>query len=291
MVLWSILEHINAWPLAVAHCNFHLRGKDSDRDTAFVKQYARQMAPSTPLYCADFDTIKYAREHGLSIEESARELRYNWFFYLCRTHGYTQVATAHHANDQAETVLFHLARGAGLLGASGIPPVNGLVVRPLLSLSRKDIITWAKERDLSWCEDATNAQTIYSRNEIRWEILPRLDAVNQGATLHIAQAGRRFREAYDTLAEESQLRFGDYPTLAQVQKEGYRVNMKALAGLGHTRLFYFWVRGLLRTLEFNDTQASNLLQAWSKGRGGLTFYSSTLCCTLRGGVLRFESMA
>ena len=128
------------YPCIALHCNFHLRGEESDRDEAFACEFAESL--EVPFHKIDFDTISYAGERHLSIEMAARELRYAWFEEMRERLGGQATAVAHHRDDNVETVLMNLIRGTGIRGMSGIRPRNGFIVRPLLCVSREDILAW-----------------------------------------------------------------------------------------------------------------------------------------------------
>ncbi|MBR6878626.1 MAG: tRNA lysidine(34) synthetase TilS [Bacteroidales bacterium] len=161
----------------VAHCNFHLRGEESDGDEQFVREYASQHG--LMIYVKHFDTEDYAKVQGVSIEMAARELRYSWFEELRQQLNYDYIAVAHHADDQLETFFINLLRGAGIKGLKGMRPVNGHIIRPLLDLSRADIHQYAIENGLTWREDHTNAETQFLRNKIRHELLPIIDSISK----------------------------------------------------------------------------------------------------------------
>ena len=163
----------------VAHCNFHLRGKESDGDEQFVREFAERN--DVQCFVKHFDTEKYAEEKGVSIEMAARELRYAGFEELRQQLGYNKIAVAHHADDQAETFFINLLRGAGLRGLKGMQPQNGLIIRPLLWASRVQIQQYAVENQISWREDHTNAESVYLRNKIRNQVLPTFDELQPEA--------------------------------------------------------------------------------------------------------------
>ncbi len=171
-------------PFAIAHCNFQLRGADSDEDAAFVRRLAEKY--EVPFFVKQFDTKVYAAENGLSTQPAARHLRYAWFAELCTIEGYPQVATAHHLNDSAETLVLHFARGTGIKGLHGIPARNAQIIRPLLFATREAIHAFAEENGIAWREDSSNASDDYTRNFIRHQIVPLLEEVNPGF-LHSAQ--------------------------------------------------------------------------------------------------------
>lgn len=173
MALLDVLER-GGYTCVVAHCNFHLRGAESDRDEAFVRAEAERRG----LRCLvkEFDTTAYAAEQHLSIEVAARELRYRWFEQVAKEENCEAIAVAHHQNDQAETVLMNLLRGAGLRGLGGmraksVNPVTGnepMVIRPLLCTTHDYIVHYLRDiRHLSWVEDSTNSDTSIRRNAIR----------------------------------------------------------------------------------------------------------------------------
>lgn len=163
-------------PFGLAHCNFQLRGAESDEDAHFAEMQAQEMG--VPIHVQLFDTEVYADKRGLSIQVAARQLRYEWFETLRQQYGYARIATGHHQNDTAETVLLNLTRGAGLSGLGGIPQQNGVVIRPLLCLERADIAAYAQANALQWREDSSNLKTDYARNHIRHEVIPPLQQLN-----------------------------------------------------------------------------------------------------------------
>ena len=172
-------------PFAIAHCNFGLRGADSDGDEAFVRSWAADCG--VPCHVKRFDTKAFASTQGISVEMAARRLRYHWFGQLCREFGYEAVAVAHNANDNAETLILNLLRGTGLRGlvgmkASGFLPDPDFgdipLLRPLLGMTREQIEAFAREQGLSWREDATNAQNDYKRNKIRNLVFPVFQEIN-----------------------------------------------------------------------------------------------------------------
>lgn len=174
----------------VAHCNFHLRGAESDRDEAFVRTLCATLGDrlrikpewiingGIPLYVQDFDTLSYARAHRLSVETAARELRYGWFGELAAQLGCRAIAVAHHQNDQAETILMNIRRGCGLQGLRGMQPKsknafggNVPVIRPLLCTTHEYICHYLHDiRHIEWVEDSTNSDINYKRNAVREEL-------------------------------------------------------------------------------------------------------------------------
>lgn len=162
---------------AVAHCNFQLRGEESEEDAHFVKTSAEMLG--VPFYMARFETIAYAEENKLSIQMAARELRYTWFENIRKTNGYAYIATAHNADDSTETFLINLSRGCGIDGLTGIKPKSASLIRPLLFASREQISLYTKRKGIIFREDSSNASDKYLRNFIRHNVLPVLDEAHQ----------------------------------------------------------------------------------------------------------------
>lgn len=209
-------------PFAIAHCNFGLRGKESDEDEAFVRSWAG--AAGIPLHVKRFDTKEYASDQGISVEMAARRLRYHWFGELCREHGYEAVAVAHNANDNAETLLLNLLRGTGLRGITGMRPSAFIpdpdyadipLLRPLLGMTRQDIEAFAAEHKLQWREDATNALNDFKRNKIRNLVFPVFKEINPSFIQTLNRDMERF-------ADEMGFEHENGPFGARVpEKEGF----------------------------------------------------------------------
>ncbi len=175
VVLLDVLLQMG-YPCVVAHCNFHLRGDDSNQDAAFVEALAKKYG--VPFRRIDFETEKVAHERKISIEMAARDLRYAWFADLLKTEKCTALAIAHNANDCAETMLLNLARGTGIDGLHGILPTNGEIIRPLLCCTRAEIEQYAESRHLQHREDRTNSDTAIRRNFVRHRLLPLFEEIN-----------------------------------------------------------------------------------------------------------------
>lgn len=164
------------YPFAVVHCNFQLRGKESDADEKFVRQEAKYLKAET--YVKQFETTRYAEKHHLSVQAAARQLRYRFFAELCKRHGYEYCATAHHSDDNAETFFIHLLRGTGIAGEAGIAVKQGNIVRPLLFATRHELADYAREKKIDWREDSSNAGDHYLRNRIRHHLMTVLDNIS-----------------------------------------------------------------------------------------------------------------
>lgn len=193
MVLCHLLLEAG-FSIAIAHCNFKLRGADSDADEKFVRDYAA--AKNIKLHVVEFDTVAYSKAQKLSIEEAARNLRYDFFEALCTEFHYDLIATAHHQNDNAETILLRLTKGTGLLGMNGIPIINGKIIRPLLFTQRIEIEHYCAQHNLNYCHDTTNNENTYQRNKIRNTVIPILQEINPDFINTMSANIAHFKGAY-----------------------------------------------------------------------------------------------
>jgi tRNA(Ile)-lysidine synthase len=175
VVLSRLFKELN-YDISLAHCNFSLRGKESDEDEKFVILLADKL--SIPIFNKKFNTKAYKIKHKLSTQVAARQLRYQWFEEVCTEHSFDYLATAHHLDDDLETFLINLSRGTGLRGLIGIPLINDKIIRPFLNFPRADILQYAKEKNSSWREDSSNQTSDYLRNKLRIEVIPRLKEVD-----------------------------------------------------------------------------------------------------------------
>ena len=175
VVLAHLCSQLNL-NFSLCHCNFNLRGQESDDDEAFVTSLAKSI--KTPVYTTSFETEKYATKNKVSIQVAARDLRYTWFYKLLDANQYDYVLTAHNTNDNLETFIINLTRGSGLEGFTGIPPVNEKSVRPLLAFSRDEITLFAIKNGIVWREDKSNASVKYVRNKVRHKVIPILKELN-----------------------------------------------------------------------------------------------------------------
>ena len=176
-----------------AHCNFHLRGEESDRDERFVRHLCEER--HIPLHVVHFDTARHAAGQHVSIEMAARELRYTWFEELRRKLDAQAIAVAHHADDSIETFLLNLMRGTGINGLRGIRPRNGHIVRPLLCLNREDILRYLEHCGQTYVTDSTNLQDEYTRNKIRLNLLPLMQEINPSVRRSILRTAAHLDEA------------------------------------------------------------------------------------------------
>ena len=204
------LEHELGIDVEAAHCNFHLRGAESVRDEEFCKQLCERL--SVPLHLIHFDTQAYADLHRVSIEMAARDLRYGYFENLRRDIEAQDICVAHHRDDSVETVLLNLVRGTGLRGLRGIQPRNGTIIRPLLSLSREDIVQYLDALGESYVTDSTNLHNDVKRNKIRLDVMPLLRELNPSVSQSIFESSLRVGEALKVFDEAMKRSIADVTT-------------------------------------------------------------------------------
>ena len=261
MVLAELLRR-SGYDIAFAHCNFHLRGDESDGDEQFVRDYAERVG--VRLFVRHFDTAQYAENQKISIEMAARELRYSWFDELLNEKGFQKLAVAHHADDQIETFFINLLRGSGIKGLKAMQPANGLYVRPLLWASRKEIKCFAVENGIQWREDRTNQETVYFRNKIRHELLPVLDEIKSDAREKIGLS-------VEYLASENQLyRKLIKEKLSHIERiDGVLHSIKKSDFEGNLQLLFEWARGF----GFSFSQCETIMSVICS-ESGREFYSA-----------------
>ena len=243
----------------LAHCNFHLRGEESDGDEQFVRDYAERNG--LKIYVKQFDTVDYAKTHGVSIEMSARELRYDWFEELRQQLNCDYIAVAHHADDQLETFFINLLRGAGIRGLKGMQPVNGNIIRPLLDVSREEIHQYAIENGIKWREDHTNAETQFLRNKIRHELLPVIDSISKEGRAAILKSINHLASENELYRELVKMKLSE-----MVKKEGETQRFLT----SNSQLLFEW----LRDYGFNADQVHFIYEALN-GQPGTAFFSPT----------------
>ncbi|HCT29317.1 MAG TPA: tRNA lysidine(34) synthetase TilS [Bacteroidales bacterium] len=251
---------------SVAHCNFSLRGNESDGDEHLVIDVCREKG--IKLHRIKFETGRYAIDNKLSIQVAARDLRYRWFNSLCDEHGYNKIAIAHNRDDVAETVIFNLSRGTGLKGLSGIKVVNGRVIRPLLAFSRNEIVDYAKENQIHFRDDSSNSSVKYARNRIRHNVLPELEKLNPSVKKSIAETASHIHEAWN-LVENYLLKLKEKVVTFENEKVLYSIQL--LLNERYCKLF------LLEELVpygFSHDSIEQVVESL-QSQPGKIFYSST----------------
>ena len=249
-----------------AHCNFHLRGEESNGDERFVSEFAK--SKGIQCFVKRFETEKYAIERGISIEMAARDLRYAWFEELRQQLGYDKIAVAHHADDQAETFFINLLRGAGLRGLKGMQPKNGVIIRPLLWASREQIHQYAVENQITWREDHTNAESVYLRNKIRNQLLPVFDELQPEARQGLYKSLEHLsseNELYRVLLKEKLSQI----VIQNAEIQSFPSFIFQLSTFNFQLLFEW-----LRQYGFNTDQCHFIFEAMETGIGN-KYYSST----------------
>ena len=256
---------------AVAHCNFHLRGEDSDSDEALVAAWCGRNG--VRYHKADFDTEQYASSHNISIEMAARELRYDWFASLCKDNGYYGVAVAHNANDNAETLILNLLRGTGLRGITGmqvetVVPVtrddlSGVrLLRPMLSFSRKQIEEYVAANSLEYHDDRTNAETVYKRNRIRHLVFPVFESLNPSFLTTFAREMNAFSEVQE-IADDYFISVRESVCEPAGKDELLRVNAVRLCHLKHYKYVLY---RLLEVYGFRDRLLEPVVRLLESGK-------------------------
>lgn len=244
-----------------AHCNFHLRGEESVRDERFVRALTERLG--VPLHVIHFDTNAYAASHNVSVEMAARELRYDWFAKLRQECGAKVVAVAHHRDDSVETFLLNLVRGTGINGLQGIRPVNGEVVRPLLCVSRAEILDYLSSLGQDYVTDSTNLQDEFVRNKLRLNVIPMLETINPSVSETIAETARRLADVAQVYQEAIQA------ARKRVMPDGETIDIPVLCREPGAQNLLF---ELLYPLGFNAAQVSDVFRALH-GESGRMFHS------------------
>jgi len=253
VVLATLMKQLN-FEIALAHCNFALRGKESDGDEKFVIGMAKKMG--IPVFAETFKTKNFAAEHKVSTQMAARTLRYNWFEEILKDFKFDFLLTAHHLDDDLETFFINLSRGTGLNGLTGIPKKNGKIVRPLLDFSRAEILKYAEENNLKWREDSSNKKPDYLRNKLRLEVLPQFKETNE-TLLKNFQSTQKYLGSSQNLIEDYMALV--YKLVISETKNSYKINIEKLKELPNTdALLYELLNGFGFT-EWNDV--SNLMDA------------------------------
>ena len=249
MVLLALLRQLPN-DIALAHCNFQLRGIESDGDEAFVREQAEQL--QVPLFVQKFDTKKFSEDKKLSTQVAARKLRYAWFSELLEQYGYNYLLTAHHLDDSLETFLINFSRGSGLDGLTGIPAQNDLIVRPMLVFSRDTIERYALENAILWREDSSNATDNYLRNKIRHHVVPMLKELNSGFLHSFQNTLAHLQQAESLVDDASRL---VYRIVVEDLEDQKRINLEELLKLpNYSAYLYRWLQpfGFTAWKDIND---------------------------------------
>lgn len=257
MVLLELCHQTNL-DIRVAHCNFQLRGTESDADENFVKARCENLG--VLAFINRFETKKFAEEHKLSIQVVARSLRYDWFKTLLINNDYDYILTAHHLDDSLETFLINFTRASGLDGLTGIPKQNGYIIRPLLPFSRNEIEAFAKEKNLQWREDSSNASDKYLRNKLRHDVIPILKEINPSLLSSFETTISNLQQAQTMVDDASRIVYRKVVEDVNFQK---RINLSELMQLpNYPAYLYQW----LEPFGFSDWTSINELVSAQSGK-------------------------
>lgn len=227
------------------HCNFHLRGEESDRDERFCEDLC--LKKNIPFHRIHFDTLMYAETHKMSVEMAARELRYRYFEQLRKDIGAEGICVAHHQDDTVETVLLNLVRGTGLRGLTGIQPRNGAILRPLLCVTRTEIEAYLATKQQDYVTDSTNLETDFVRNKIRLQVVPLLRQLNPAVSENIVRTAAHLTEAQKVL-----------DAVVDTYKGSNQLDLCALQQVGSAEYIVFeW----LKQYGFNGSQVQQVISA------------------------------
>ena len=249
-----------------AHCNFHLRGEESNQDEQFVRSLCREL--HIPFHVKHFDTELYSKEKQISIEMAARELRYSWFEEIRKETGAAVIAVAHHRDDSVETFLLNLIRGTGINGLKGIQAKNGNIVRPLLETSREDILDYLNFLKQDYVTDSTNLQDEYMRNKIRLNLLPMMKEMNPSIMESIQDTAKKLAEAANIY---NQNRKKILETSIQKSHDEYMLSVQTvLEDSAPLSLLHEW----LGKYQFNSSQVKDIFQCLKQEQSGKRFISN-----------------
>ena len=247
------------YKLEALHCNFHLRGEESNRDQSFVEELCKEQ--NVPLSVQHFHTEKVAKERGISIEMAARDLRYDWFREEMKARKATCIAVAHHRDDQAETLLLNLLRGTGLRGLAGMQASHEGIIRPLLCLSREEILQFLESREQSYVTDSSNSERAFLRNRIRLDLIPLLQSINPSAVEHLCLACDNVQQSLPLYIKGVETAFKELNITA---------TSFPLTACTSSALLHEWLRGK----GFNQAQEEEMLQS-SKVQPGKMWLSKS----------------
>lgn len=264
-----VLSHLMCranYKISLAHCNFHLRDEESNRDEAFVRRWAKEN--NIPLFVKEFDTYQYMKENKLSLEMAARDLRYNWFNSLLESEGFTCLCTAHHLDDSIETFFINLLRGTGIAGLHGIKVKNDKIVRPLLFATREEILSYAKQNNISYVEDSTNSETKFTRNKIRHNLFPVLREINPNFEFALKKDIEYLNDTEFIFRREIEKTKKE---IIETEQEVIKINISKLKQLNPMKIYLYEI---LSEYGFNETNINDILSCLDEN-SGKQFFSKT----------------
>ncbi|QOD60229.1 tRNA lysidine(34) synthetase TilS [Polaribacter haliotis] len=246
VVLTHLLKKLN-FDISLAHCNFNLREKESDLDENFVNNLSKKL--DIDCFTTSFQTKEISKENKESTQITARNLRYELFQKLIEENSFDVVLTAHHSDDNLETFLINLTRGTGLEGFTGIPEINGNIVRPLLAFSREEIVNFATKNNIDWREDKSNASTKYTRNKIRHNVIPVLKEINPSLLETFSNTIKNLKESQQIIDDK----IGDISREIISKKEGFlKFDVSKLQQLSNPKAYLYQLLKEYNFMEWND---------------------------------------
>lgn len=255
VVLVHLMHSLN-YDIAIAHCNFSLRGRESDDDEIFVIDLARHL--NIPVFVETFDTKAVAKDLGQSTQMAARFLRYKWFSEVLTNFKYDFLLTAHHLDDDLETFFINLSRGTGIRGLTGIPSTNEKIVRPLLPFSREQIEEYAHNNNLEWREDSSNKNEDYLRNKLRLNIIPAYKEATPSLLKNFKKTQQYLKNSAELIDDYMVL---VYKLVVTQGEDNYLINIEKLKQLPHTQTLLYELLNSFGFSEWNDI--NDLLEAQS----------------------------
>ena len=250
--------------VAIAHCNFKLRKNDSNLDEDFVKNLSKKY--NIPFFIKICDAKDYSEKNKISIEMAARKLRYDWFEQIAKDNYFDKIATAHHSNDSVETILLNLSRKTGIRGLIGIPEKNKRLIRPLLFVSKKQIIEYCNKNKLKFRTDKTNFETKFQRNKIRHLIIPEFEKINPAFSSNVLKTAENlklYQQFFDIHFEKFK------NECVEIKNNIIKINIEKLSDFEPKKLFLY---EYIRIYNFNNAQTDSILQILNN-QSGKIFYS------------------
>ncbi|MEE1119529.1 MAG: tRNA lysidine(34) synthetase TilS, partial [Bacteroidales bacterium] len=265
-VVLATLMHKANYNIALAHCNFHLRDEESNRDEAFVRSWAKEN--NVELFVKEFDTYGYMKENKISLEMAARDLRYEWFNSLMETKKFDFLCTAHHLDDSIETFFINLLRGTGIAGLHGIQAKNDKITRPLLFATREEILNYAKENNITYVEDSTNAETKFTRNKIRHNLFPILREINPNFENALKKDIEYLNDTEFIFRREIEKAKSEI-----IEKENnlIKINISKLLSLNPMKIYLYEI---LSDFGFNEANINDISQSFEEISGKQFFSKS-----------------
>lgn len=265
VVLATLMKKSN-YDIALAHCNFHLREEESNRDEAFVRNWAKEN--NVQLFVKEFDTYQYMKDNKLSLEMAARDLRYEWFNSLMQENNFTYLATAHHLDDSIETFFINLLRGTGIAGLHGIQVKNDKIVRPLLFATREEITEYANNNNLSHVEDSTNAETKFTRNKIRHKLFPILKEITPNFESALKKDIEYLKDTEAIFLKEIEKAKQE---IIEIDDEVIKLNISKIKALNPIKIYLYEI---ISEYGFNETNTLDILSCLDES-SGKQFFSKT----------------